>query len=319
MPRTAQIELTPKPGFCIKTSTLGGVIPSDAFPSHAEQRSPTTTSIPEGLKVFVNIAWDPKVPPSPKGSEEAIIRALEGEEVDAEDASGFYIPAIVSSAREDKDKSGNPSLVFDCIYNTTIKARTLQNPEFKSFLIELSIQRIENQAGLILSRDIRTPNIASKGKLKPRTADVAASLLLETPLASSPGDNSSSDLLSSTMKMQLTPLDWTWTRDDEGRIRIEIEVPDLSQPHVEAATLDIEPRNFSLVIPSHRSLLVNLEQSDAEIQSQVNMDFGSGQANEKRREEEIMRILRLKRERNFDVEVAEAEWKIGSRVVVLFI
>ena len=64
---------------------------------------------------------------------------------------------------------------------------------------------------------------------------------------------------------------------------------------------------------------MNLELSEAEIQSQVNMDFGSGQANEKRREEEIMRIFRLKRERNFDVEAAEAEWNIGSGVVVLFI
>lgn len=31
--------------------------------------------------------------------------------------------------------AGNPSLVFDCIYNSSLKSRTLTNPEFKIFLV----------------------------------------------------------------------------------------------------------------------------------------------------------------------------------------
>jgi len=31
--------------------------------------------------------------------------------------------------------AGNPSVVFDCIYNTTVKSRTLRDPEFKIFLV----------------------------------------------------------------------------------------------------------------------------------------------------------------------------------------
>lgn len=31
--------------------------------------------------------------------------------------------------------AGNPSLVFDCIYNTTLKARLFSDPEVKIFLV----------------------------------------------------------------------------------------------------------------------------------------------------------------------------------------
>ena len=32
-------------------------------------------------------------------------------------------------------KAGNPSIVFDCIYNPSIKSRTLRDPDFKLFII----------------------------------------------------------------------------------------------------------------------------------------------------------------------------------------
>ncbi|KAF8171301.1 pre-RNA processing PIH1/Nop17-domain-containing protein [Pholiota molesta] len=361
-----RIEFAPKPGFCIKTSTLGGAIPSPTplqpHAQTAEKLPSSLTSVPEGLKVFVNIAWDPKAPPSPKGSEEAILRALEGDDVDVEAAAGLYIPAIVSPAREDTDKAGNPSLVFDCVYNTTIKARTLHNPEFRTFLIELSIQRIEAQAGLILSRDIRTPNISSKGKLGPRTVEVPASLFLETPLASTTSSAPKLDVLASPtetadkteiqspsmevnlLKQPLDPsasttdgddvlsplvpvsdattspaLDWSWTKDDNGKLRIEIQLPGLTSTLVEAATLDIEPRKLLMVIPKYGSVNIDLDLSDAEISSQIQLlsKSTSDESVEKRRDEETMRVLRLKRERDFDVEAAEAEWKIGTGVVVI--
>lgn len=45
---------------------------------------------------------------------------------------------------------------------------------------ELGLQRIEAQTGLTLSRHIGTPNIASKGKLEPRTVRVPTALLLNS-------------------------------------------------------------------------------------------------------------------------------------------
>lgn len=89
---------------------------------------------------------------------------------------------------------------------------------------------------------------------------------------------------------------------------------------VETAALDIEPRKLLLVIPKYRSVHINLDLPDAEISSRIIQSLSEltpDESVETRRDEETMRVLRLKRERDFDIEVAEAEWKIGSGVVVI--
>ena len=96
--------------------------------------------------------------------------------------------------------AGNTSLVFDCLFHTSVKSRTLRDPEFKVFLIgtrlpsksalpklpdsELSLERVEAQTGLTLSRSISMPNIFSKGKLLPRTVQIPASMLSVSPKGS---------------------------------------------------------------------------------------------------------------------------------------
>lgn len=37
--------------------------------------------------------------------------------------------------------AGKPSLLFDCVYNSGVKARTLRDPEFKLFLIGVFFPR----------------------------------------------------------------------------------------------------------------------------------------------------------------------------------
>ncbi|KAG5650153.1 hypothetical protein H0H81_000519 [Sphagnurus paluster] len=157
------VTLTPRAGFCVKTTTLQ--------PARA---------IPVGLKVFVNIAYDDNVPAPPPASEDTIRRAMNGEE------DTWFVPVVVSDGRQDKDKSGKPSLVFDCVFHTSVRPRTLTEPEYKLFIVELGLQRIEAQSTLVLSRHIATPNIASKGKLAPRT------VLIPDFLAPSPSSPSSS-------------------------------------------------------------------------------------------------------------------------------
>ena len=61
-------------------------------------------AIPKGLKVFVNIAFDMNVPAPPEGSEEAIQKAMQGEEFDELNPEGWYVPTIVSDGRQDTDK-----------------------------------------------------------------------------------------------------------------------------------------------------------------------------------------------------------------------
>ncbi|KAG6898028.1 hypothetical protein C0992_007024 [Termitomyces sp. T32_za158] len=167
----------------------------------------------DGRKVFVNIAWDKHVPPPPAASEQLIARAIHGD--DDPDPDAWY-------------------------------SRTLTDPEFKLFIIELALQRIEAQSSLVLSRHIATPNIASKGKLLPRTVTIPASLVPGAP----------------PHIQELSPFNWSWSKHGT-EIHIQISVPNLPRPVIEHATLDIEPRRFILRVPEYPILDVNLASSDA--------------------------------------------------------
>lgn len=149
------VTLKPVAGFCVKTTVAN------------------TQS-----KVFVNVAYDKNIPPPTTAST---------------DYTEWTIPVLVSDPRKDVDKgSGNPRsvlivtvlmyrinkagsscLVFDCIYNPSIKSNITQlDSDFRLFIIELSFQRIESQSGntvLLTRTHIKSPNIKSKGKLEERT------------------------------------------------------------------------------------------------------------------------------------------------------
>ena len=109
MSATVRVDLAPKAGFCVKSSCLTAAVlppPPTPSPSNSNLLEPTPGPIPvpKGLKVFVNIAWDPHVPPPPEGNEDAIKRAIQGEDVDKNDPSVWYVPVIVSNGRQDTDK-----------------------------------------------------------------------------------------------------------------------------------------------------------------------------------------------------------------------
>jgi hypothetical protein len=101
-PRMVPVSLAPRPGFCIKSTTLspGAIHPTN--PSLLE----TAIPIPPHRKVFVNIAWDANVPPPPEGSEDAIQNAMQGEDLmdESSNPNGWYVPVIVSNPREVMDK-----------------------------------------------------------------------------------------------------------------------------------------------------------------------------------------------------------------------
>ncbi|KAL0952349.1 hypothetical protein HGRIS_006629 [Hohenbuehelia grisea] len=186
---TTRVTLEPIPGFCIKSSLAEAhsYIPkSDTNPpQNVLEVKPSVVPLPKGLKVFVNIAWDKNVPAAPEGSEEAIRKAMEGDDIDETNPDGWYVPVVVAQGRLDKDKAGQPSLVYDCVYNPSVKSRTLRDPDFKIFLIELALQRIEAQSLVSLSRQIKTPNIAAKGKLEKRTV-LIPSVLYESRKGDAP-------------------------------------------------------------------------------------------------------------------------------------
>ena len=105
-------------------------------------------------------------------------------------------------------QAGNPSVVVDAVFHSSLKERCKVDPEFKMFLIrmrylliirriphncsrylELAFQHIEQQFNCLLSPSIATPNILSKGRLDSRSVDIPLSLygLNEKPEMVEPG------------------------------------------------------------------------------------------------------------------------------------
>jgi hypothetical protein len=87
------VALAPSPGLCVKTSSLQPGVYSAGT---------DTVPVSIGLKVFVNICWDKNIPAPPVGSEDAIERAMQGEDVG--DQSLWFVPIVVSDGRPVTDK-----------------------------------------------------------------------------------------------------------------------------------------------------------------------------------------------------------------------
>jgi len=73
------ISVSPSPGFCIKSKLLQ---PGILNVTSADQPTRTPVPIPQGLKVFVNIAWSKDVPPPLDGIENALETVVHNHRVD---------------------------------------------------------------------------------------------------------------------------------------------------------------------------------------------------------------------------------------------
>jgi hypothetical protein len=109
MSSSVALTLNPVPGFCVKSIALQPAVVHRTATSHPLSTPSDTTgassnTIPKGLKVFVNIAWDTNVPPPPPASEDAIQNAMLGRDYGELNSDGWFIPVIVSDLRDDKDK-----------------------------------------------------------------------------------------------------------------------------------------------------------------------------------------------------------------------
>ncbi|KAF7326921.1 Protein interacting with Hsp90 1 [Mycena venus] len=177
--------------------------------------------------------------------------------------------------------AGNPSLVFDCIYHTSIKSRTVRDAAFKVFIQELALQRIEAQTSLVLSRQISTPNIASKGKLLPRTVLIPSSVpkapktrpLIEEILPVTVSGSSKPDattpakgILKTTGSAPPMPEparagprpSWRWSKIAGDAIEITIIIPSLKRALIAETMLELETRRLLLAVPGHPPLDIDL-------------------------------------------------------------
>ena len=120
---TVSAALAPSPGFCVKSVTLAAsdcslTPPPPPAAGSAPERlvlptSGTKKTIPKGTKVFVNIAYDANVPPPPDSSEDAIQRAMRGDELPEGSGGGWFVPLVVPAPREDTDKGWSHFSVRD--------------------------------------------------------------------------------------------------------------------------------------------------------------------------------------------------------------
>ncbi|KAH0834023.1 pre-RNA processing PIH1/Nop17-domain-containing protein [Lanmaoa asiatica] len=309
------VALNPVPGFCVKSRATNDALvhltASDQYPD---------VPVKKGLKIFVNIAWDPNVPPPPPGSDDAIHRAMHaGLDIDDYNPEAWFVPIVLSDARQDSDKAGQSAIVFDCVLNSSIKSRSLKDPDFKSFIIELAFQRIEAQTTLILSRQIGIPNIASKGKPESRRVFVPVALYppghpnrqaLQTLVQEIPDRSTSAFEKAPPPKSILgigsenrIPV-WSWTQQGSS-IRVVFDVPGVTHAVIPESTLDVEPKRILLHIPALYDLDINLDAPDSELLSV----FGNNETTNE--------ALKLKRVRSLDVGNALAEWHVADSVIIL--
>ena len=138
-PATIQVDLSPRPGFCVKSSALDSAVckvsarPDGKHTGVSAALLADTINVPKGMKVFVNVAWDANVPPPPEGSEEAIQKTMSGEQdVDEEalaNGHGWFVPVVVSDPRSDVDK-GEMKLLTVSFYSVTLSvfSRSVEVP-----------------------------------------------------------------------------------------------------------------------------------------------------------------------------------------------
>ncbi|KAI9459887.1 PIH1 family [Lactarius psammicola] len=316
------VTISPSPGFCIKSKLL-----HPGFLNHV--------ALPQGLKVFVNIAWSKDLPPPLNGVKKALGFATatptSDHQTHSNDRDDSPIYVFASDGRLDTDKAGNPAVVFDCIYHSLFKGHVLKDAEVKKLLIERALQQIEAQNSFSLSRTLGTPNITSKGTLEQRTISVSAALFphehhrhispgntsTKRLVEEVPGVGGSRDLYSPRPPEGFSELhnestaecpSWTWRK--EGRdIFIMVQVPRLTHAAITSATLDIEPRRLILVIPGLYVLDIDLTLSDLALGRAL---FPTGTS-----PHEADHAVMLKRARNLDVDRARAEWRTKEQCLVI--
>ncbi|KAF8305828.1 hypothetical protein DL93DRAFT_296430 [Clavulina sp. PMI_390] len=231
--------------------------------------------------------------------------------------------------------AGKASLVFDAIFSEKLRERVAKDSEFKHFIMELALEKVEEGSGLVLGRDIATPNLKSKGPLDERTAllpaswlsassssPVTASLIQEvtTPTVSASTPQSTPPTPSSQVgsatpvippSLPSTPK-WTLEIESTGTgprartVRIEVQIPLMTKPDYSQATLDLEPNRLILDCPPSYSRL------DVPIFAPSTKDKANpGRSSSTTSAGAPKKVLSL------DIDDAKAEWRVKNGLLVI--
>ncbi|KAF8515731.1 PIH1 family [Hysterangium stoloniferum] len=308
-----RILVTPTPGYVIKTSTTraGFFTPQPISSSASPQCKPTSIQVPNGLKIFINVAYSSEIPAPPTSvlpapeEKEIIERAMAG---DAD--SKYFVPVVVNEGREDKDKAGKPSIVFDAILNPSLKSRMTKDINFRSFVLDIIISHVESpplaphSRSLILSRTLAMPNIRYKGTPSPREVEIpdfTPSRLAEAVASIVPLETKASKLLIEEISAEVAV----------GKQKQPKSI--LKRPADERAKIEKVVEEGTLYVDAHTKT-----GADAKLETPV-WRCESDHSPQRKIVIEIPKLLPLNEQTSVDVEKARAEWRIGEGCLVLYI
>jgi hypothetical protein len=137
------IQLNPTPGYVVKTL----LVSSTKSPKRAQ-----------GLKVFVNMCSDHRLPEPPEKDSKLLIAK-------AEQGINWSFQVVVSDEKKDVDKAGKPCAVWDCVIHPWFLVESIHDPVFKVLIIETCLETIEEKAIVELSREYTIPKMLAKGEL----------------------------------------------------------------------------------------------------------------------------------------------------------
>ncbi|KAG8858960.1 hypothetical protein FRB96_004780 [Tulasnella sp. 330] len=320
-PTTKRITLTPRAGFVIKTTSvqdgayktlLGPPSPPTASSSiEPSSLSTTVVKVTKGYKIFLNLCYDHAVPPPPERTEDQIRKAMLGADLESLNGPGgqdpYFVPVIVSDGRPVTDKAGKPSLVFDCVFNAGLKGRATKDTDYRTFLIELALERVEDKSGLTLSREIATPNLLSKGDLEPRTVLIPSMLPTATtskPLIEEVKESPKPTAASAPPKSQVDQPVWSAEVEKSG-ILVTVQVPKLTKKLIgNNTTLDVE---------AHR--IIFKVQQLYELDLRLNPASGKLSATTGKVDEDSPILPTATTGKGLEPDSAQAEWKVNEGVL----
>lgn len=210
------IDLTPKPGYVIKTRVIQSL-------SH-----PLTT------KVFINLCHDPSVPkPLDFDTHSTFNLIIENK---------WEIPLILSKERTTSDKKGTPSILYDCIINPTCFTWITLNPDLRSIMNEWAIESVELLYSLTLERDYSIPKMLSKGDIP--TTTILKSDLTDNGLYKKLHQLKSNETLGllEELKSDESDTDLPNLMNIEGKKKLLIEVIDVNEKREKKTVNGVESK-----------------------------------------------------------------------------
>ncbi|GAO50624.1 hypothetical protein SAICODRAFT_26504 [Saitoella complicata NRRL Y-17804] len=148
--------VTPEPGFVVKTLNT----------------TSTKRRHPQGSKAFLNICHSKQMTAPSTLPDQGLMSHLRA-------GGDWDIPLHTTPPRQDVDKAGRECLVVDCCVHTSVLRASLRDPEVKMYLIEVCLERVEDESGMVLSREYAVPNMRSKGALE-KSVPVGSAIGKET-------------------------------------------------------------------------------------------------------------------------------------------